>query len=443
MKSISRNFPQASSTDPAGNAEQRDESALAPAVVSMTRRQTIGAGAAAVVSLLGTGLTPAWAQRTQFPGVTDTEIRIGNTAPYSGPGSAYSTIAKVEAAYFRMVNDNGGINGRKINFISYDDALSPPKTVEQTRKLVESDEVLAVFNTIGTAANLAAQKYLNAKQVPQLLVGGGATNLVDVKRYPWTLGWQPTYHSEAVIYAKYILANHPNAKIAVISQNDDFGKDYLGGLKEGLGDKARSMIVSEATYEPSDPTVDSQVLKLRASGADVLVNITTPKFASQVIKKVAEIGWKPTHFLINISVSVGAVMKPAGIENSQGILSTAYLMESTDARWKDHPDMKTWSAFMDKYLPGANKADSMNVYGYVTAQALVHILKQCGNDLSRANVMKQAGSLNRVPFQLMLPGIVANTTATDFYPIQQLQMMRLRGEQWELFGPIISSGVGQ
>jgi branched-chain amino acid transport system substrate-binding protein len=274
-------------------------------------------------------------------------------------------------------------------------------------------------------------------------VGGGATNLVDVKRYPWTLGWQPTYHSEAVIYAKYILANHPNAKIAVISQNDDFGKDYLGGLKEGLGDKARSMIVSEATYEPSDPTVDSQVLKLRASGADVLVNITTPKFASQVIKKVAEIGWKPTHFLINISVSVGAVMKPAGIENSQGILSTAYLMESTDARWKDHPDMKTWSAFMDKYLPGANKADSMNVYGYVTAQALVHILKQCGNDLSRANVMKQAGSLNRVPFQLMLPGIVANTTATDFYPIQQLQMMRLRGEQWELFGPIISSGVGQ
>ena len=408
-----------------------------------TRRQALLTGAAAMASLLSVCVTPAWAQKTAYPGVTDTEIRIGNTAPYSGPGSAYSTIAKVEAAYFRMVNDNGGVNGRKINFISYDDALSPPKTVEQTRKLVESDEVLAMFNTIGTAANLAAQKYLNAKQVPQLLVGGGATHLVDAKKYPWTLGWQPTYYSEAVIYAKHILANHPNARIAVISQNDDFGKDYLGGLKDGLGDKAKSMIVSEATYEPSDPTVDSQVLKLKASGADVLVNITTPKFASQVIKKVAEIGWKPTHFLINISVSVGAVMKPAGIENSQGILSTAYLMESTDARWKDHPDMKAWSAFMDKYLPGANKADSMNVYGYVTAQALVQILKQCGDDLSRANVMKQAASLNKVAFKLMLPGIFANTTAADLYPIQQLQMMRLKGEQWELFGPIISSGAGQ
>ena len=408
-----------------------------------TRRQALRTSAAAMASLLSFGLTPAWAQKTAYPGVTDNEIRIGNTAPYSGPGSAYSTIAKVEAAYFRMVNDNGGVNDRKINFISYDDALSPPKTVEQTRKLVESDEVLAMFNTIGTAANLAAQKYLNAKQVPQLLVGGGATHLVDAKKYPWTLGWQPTYSREAVIYAKHILANHPNARIAVISQNDDFGKDYLGGLKDGLGDKAKSMIVSEATYEPSDPTVDSQVLKLKASGADVLVNITTPKFASQVIKKVAEIGWKPTHFLINISVSVGAVMKPAGIENSQGILSTAYLMESTDARWKDHPDMKAWSAFMDKYLPGANKADSMNVYGYVTAQALVQILKQCGDDLSRANVMKQAASLNKVAFKLMLPGIFANTTAADLYPIQQLQMMRLKGEQWELFGPIISSGAGQ
>lgn len=401
-------------------------------------------GKAFVAAVLGSlALSGAWAQKAQLPGVTDTEIRIGNTSPYSGPGSAYSTIAKVEAAYFKMVNENGGINGRKINFISYDDALSPPKTVEQTRKLVENDDVLAMFNTIGTAANLAAQKYLNAKQVPQLLVGGGATHLVDPKKYPWTMGWQPTYFSEGAIYAKHILTNIPNAKIAVLSQNDDFGKDYLAGLKEGLGEKATSMIVSTATYEPSDPTVDSQVLKLKASGADVLVNITTPKFASQVIKKVAEIGWKPAHYLINISVSVGAVMKPAGIENSQGILSTAYLMESTDARWKDHPDMKAWSAFMDKYLPGANKADSMNVYGYVTAQALVQVLAQSGNDLSRANVMKQAGSLNKVPFKLMIPGVVANTTPTDLYPIQQMQMMRLKGEQWELFGPITSSGAGQ
>jgi branched-chain amino acid transport system substrate-binding protein len=391
----------------------------------------------------GAAISSAWAEKTQFSGVTDTEIRIGNTSPYSGPGSAYSTITKTEAAYFKMINENGGVNGRKINFISYDDALSPPKTVEQTRKLVESDDVLAIFNTIGTAANLASQKYLNAKQVPQLLVGGGATHLVDPKKYPWTMGWQPTYFSEGAIYAKHILTNLPNAKIAVLYQNDDFGKDYLAGLKAGLGDKSNSMIVSTSTYEPADPTVDSQVLKLKASGADVLVNITTPKFASQVIKKVAEIGWKPTHYLINISVSVGAVMKPAGIENSQGILSTAYLMESTDARWKDHPEMKAWSAFMDKYLPGANKADSMAVYGYVTAQALVQILSQCGNDLSRANVMKQAASLNKVPFKLMIPGVVAHTTLTDFYPIQQMQMMQLKGEQWELFGPIISSGVKQ
>ncbi len=389
-------------------------------------------------------VTPgAWAEKAPLPGFSDTEIRIGNTSPYSGPGSAYSTITKTEAAYFKMINENGGINGRKINFISYDDALSPPKTVEQTRKLVESDDVLAMFNTIGTAANLASQKYLNAKQVPQLLVGGGATHLVDPKKYPWTMGWQPTYFSEGSIYAKHILANLPNAKIAVLYQNDDFGKDYLAGLKAGLGEKSSVMIISTATYEPADPTVDSQILKLKASGADVLVNITTPKFASQVIKKVAEIGWKPAHYLINISVSVGAVMKPAGIENSQGILSTAYLMESTDARWKDHPEMKAWSAFMDKYMPGANKADSMTVYGYVTAQALVQVLAQCGNDLSRANVMKQAASLNKIPFKLMIPGIVAHTTPTDLYPIQQMQMMRLKGEQWELFGPIISSGVGQ
>lgn len=431
--------PQPTRTRPADVAKPltRPQARTALAWPSRTARWL----AVAVVASIG--LSTAWAQKAQFPGVTDVEIRIGNTAPYSGPGSAFSTIAKMEAAYFKMINDSGGINGRKINFISYDDALSPPKTVEQTRKLVESDDVLAMFNTIGTAANLAAQKYLNAKQIPQLLVGGGATHLVDSKKYPWTLGWQPTYYSEAAIYAKYILANLPNAKIAVISQNDDFGKDYLTGLKDGLGEKAKTMIVSEATYEPADPTVDSQVLKLKASGADVLVNITTPKFASQVIKKTAEIGWKPTHFLINISVSVGAVMKPAGIDNSQGILSTAYLMESTDARWKDHPDMKAWSAFMDKYLPGANKADSMNVYGYVTAQALAHILKQCGDDLSRANVMKQAANINKVSFKLMLPGIVANTTTTDFYPIQQLQMMRLKGEQWELFGSIISSGAGQ
>ena len=396
-------------------------------------RAAAGLGIAALVA------TSATAQKNYGPGVTDTEIKIGNTSPYSGPGSAYSTIAKAEAAYIKMINDRGGVNGRKITFISYDDSLSPPKTVEQTRKLVESDEVLAVFNTVGTAANLAVQKYLNAKKVPQLFAGGGATRLVDPEGSPWTMGWQPTYHGEAVIYAKYILANLPNSKIAVLSQNDDFGKDYLQGLKDGLGDKAKSMIVSETTYESTDPTIDSQVLKMKASGADVLVNITTPKFAAQSIKKLAEIGWKPTQFLINISISVGAVMKPAGIENAQGIMSTAYLMDSTDGRWKDDPDMKAWGAFMDRYYPEGSKADSMNVYGYVTAQALVHVLSACGNDLSRANLIKQAANLKDVKFKLMLPGVSANTSATDFYPIEQLQMMRLKGEQWELFGPVINA----
>ncbi|TSD61865.1 ABC transporter substrate-binding protein [Variovorax sp. KBS0712] len=388
--------------------------------------------------LIGGPLT-GQAQKRYGPGVTDTEIKIGNTSPYSGPGSAYGAIAKMHAAYFRMINEKGGVNGRRINYLSYDDALSPPKTVEQTRKLVEQDQVLAVFNSVGTAANLAVQKYLNNKKVPQLMVGAGSTRLIDPKTFPWTIGWQPTYHSEGAIYAKYILANIPDARVAILSQNDDFGRDYLGGLKAGFGDKAKSLIVSETTYEPTDATVDSQILKMKASGANVLVNITTPKFAAQTIKKVAEIGWKPTHFLTSISISMGAVMRPAGLENGQGIISAAYLMEATDDRWKDYPEMREWNAFMDKYLPDANKADWMNVFGYVAAQALVHVLQQCGDDLSRENLMKQAASMKNVRFKLMLPGIFANSSDKNFFPVRQLQMVRLNGQKWEPFGSVMGS----
>ncbi|WP_082818000.1 ABC transporter substrate-binding protein [Variovorax boronicumulans] len=396
-------------------------------------------GLTALAALLIGGPLTGWAQKRYGPGVTDTEIKIGNTSPYSGPGSAYGAIAKMHAAYFRMINEKGGVNGRRINYLSYDDALSPPKTVEQTRKLVEQDQVLAVFNSVGTAANLAVQKYLNNKKVPQLMIGAGSTRLIDPKTFPWTIGWQPTYHSEGAIYAKYILANIPDARVAILSQNDDFGRDYLGGLKAGFGDKAKNLIVSETTYEPTDATVDSQILKMKASGANVLVNITTPKFAAQTIKKVAEIGWKPTHFLTSISISMGAVMRPAGLENGQGIISAAYLMEATDDRWKDYPEMREWNAFMDKYLPDANKADWMNVFGYVAAQALVHVLQQCGDDLSRENLMKQAASMKNVRFKLMLPGIFANSSDKNFFPVRQLQMVRLNGQKWEPFGSVMGS----
>jgi ABC-type branched-subunit amino acid transport system substrate-binding protein len=396
-------------------------------------------GLKALAGLVILGPLPGRAQKKYGPGVTDNEIKIGNTSPYSGPSSAYGAIAKMHAAYFSMVNEKGGVNGRKINYVSYDDALSPPKTVEQTRKLVEQDEVQLMFGSLGTATNAAVHRYLNSKKVPQLMVGSGSTRLIDPKTFPWTIGWQPTYHSEGAIYAKYILANIPDAKVAILSQNDDFGRDYLGGLKAGFGDKAKNLIVSETTYEPTDATVDSQILKMKASGANVLVNATTPKFAAQTIKKVAEAGWKPTHFLASISISMGAVMRPAGLENGQGIISTAFLMEATDDRWKDNAEMREWNAFMDKYLPDANKADWMNVFGYVGAQALVHVLQKCGDDLSRENVMKQAASMKNVRFKLMLPGIFANSSASNFFPLRQLQMVRLQGQKWELFGSVISS----
>jgi branched-chain amino acid transport system substrate-binding protein len=389
---------------------------------------------------LALGTSSALAQKKYDPGASDTEIKIGNINPYSGPASAYGMIGKTIAAYFKKVNAEGGINGRKINFISYDDGYSPPKAVEQARKLVESDEVLLIFQSLGTPSNTAIQKYLNARKVPQLFVATGATKWGDPKHFPWTMGWQPSYQSEARIYAKFLLQKHPNAKIGILYQNDDYGKDYLKGMKDGLGDKAKTMIVSEQPYETSDPTVDSQIVNLKASGADVLFNVTTPKFAAQAIKKSAEIGWKPLHLLNNVSQSVGGVLKPAGLDNAKGILSSYYLKDPTDSTWANDAGYKTWLAFMDKYFPEGDKSASFTVYGYTVAQTLERVLKQCGDNLTRANVMKQAASLRDLQLDLLLPGIKINTSATDFYPIEQMQMQRFNGERWERVGSVMSGG---
>ena len=383
----------------------------------------------------------ALAQKKYDTGASDTEIKIGNIMPYSGPASAYGVIGKTEEAYFKKINAEGGINGRKINFITYDDGYSPPKTVEQARKLVESDEVLLIFNPLGTPPNSAIQKYMNSKKVPQLFVATGATKWNDPKDFPWTMGWQPNYQSETQIYAKYILKNFPNAKIGVLYQNDDYGKDYLKGLKDGLGNKT-SMIVMEESYEVSQPTIDSNIVKLKSSGADVFINITTPKFAAQAIKKNAEIGWKPVHFLNNVSASVGSVMKPAGFENGQDIISSAYLKDPTDSQWKDDAGMKEWHVFLDKYYPEANRADGSVIFGYTVAQGLVQVLKQCGDNLTRENVMKQAASLKNLELGGLLPGVKVNTSATDFAPISQLQLMKFKGETWERFGEIMNGDVG-
>ena len=379
----------------------------------------------------------ALAQKKYDTGATDTEIKIGNIMPYSGPASAYGVIGKTEAAYFKMINAEGGINGRKINFISYDDGYSPPKAVEQARKLVESDEVLLVFNPLGTPSNTAIQKYLNAKKVPQLFVATGATKWNDPKNFPWTMGWQPSYQSEARIYAKYLMKEKPDAKIAILFQNDDFGKDYLKGLKDGLGAKA-SMIVAEESYETTEPTIDSHIVKLKSTGADTFISITTPKFAAQAIKKLAEIEWKPLHIVSNVSASVGGVMKPAGFENAQGILSAAYAKDGADPQWDNDPGMKKFFAFLDKYYPDGDKRDGSLVFGYGVAQTLAKVIEMCGDNLTRENVMKQAASLKDFAPDTLLPGVKINTSPTDFAPIEQLQMMRFKGEKWDLFGDIIS-----
>jgi branched-chain amino acid transport system substrate-binding protein len=379
----------------------------------------------------------ASAQKKYDPGATDTEIKIGNIMPYSGPASAYATIGKTEDAYFKKINAEGGINGRKISFISYDDGYSPPKTVEQARKLVEADEVLLIFNPLGTPGNSAIQKYMNAKKVPQIFVSSGAAKWNDPKNFPWTIGWQPSYQVEARIYAAYILKNYPGKTIGVLYQNDDFGKDYVIGLREGLGDQANKLTIIEASYETSAPTVDSQVVQIKTANPDIFINIATPKFAAQAIKKVAELTWHPVHFLTNVSVSVGGVMKPAGYENDQGILSASYLKDPKDPQWKNDPAMNEWRAFMTKWYPEGDLEDASTTFGYGVAKGLEQVLRQCKDDLTRENVMRQAANLN-FEIGVYLPGTKIKTSPTDFAPLEQLQMMRFKGETWELFGPIMS-----
>ena len=401
------------------------------------RRLAITAAALALVTTSATA-----ADKKYDTGATDTEIKIGNIMPYSGPASAYGIIGKTEAAYFKKINAEGGINGRKINFISYDDAYSPPKAVEQARKLVESDEVLFIFNSLGTPSNSAIHKYMNSKKVPQLFVATGATKWNDPKDFPWTMGWQPSYQAEGQIYAKWLLKEKPTAKIAVMFQNDDYGKDYLKGLKDGLGAKASSMIIAEESFETSEPSIDSHIVKLKSTNADVFVDIATPKFAAQAIKKIAEIEWKPLHILNNVSASVGSVIRPAGFDNSQGIISAAYLKDASDRQWDTDAGMKTFYEFMAKDFPEGDKLDGGTVVGYGVAQTLVQVLKQCGDDLTRQNIMKQAASLKDFRTEVLLPGISISTSATDFAPVSQLQLMRFKGDKWELFGDVISADVG-
>jgi branched-chain amino acid transport system substrate-binding protein len=371
------------------------------------------------------------------PGASDSEIKIGHTNPYSGPASAYGSIGKAEVAYFKMINEQGGINGRKINFITLDDSYSPPKTVEQVRKLVEQEEVLLVFQPLGTPSNTAIQKYMNEKKVPQLFVATGATKWGDPKNFPWTMGWQPNYQTEAKAYAAYILKNHPNAKIGVLYQNDDYGKDYLHGFKEGLGDKGAKMIVKEVSYEVTDPTVDSQIVTLKASGANLFFNVTTPKFAAQAIRKAADIGWNPVHFLNNVSANINNVLVPAGLDKSKGIITTAYIKDPNDPQWQDNKDYKEWLAWMKKYNPDANTADGNYVYGYSVAYTLVQVLKACGDELTRDNIMKQAANLKNLEVPMLLPGIKISTGPNDYFPIESVQLARFDGKQFQLFGEII------
>ena len=399
------------------------------------RRAILLAGASTVAML---AVAPAMAQKKYDTGASDTEIKVGQTMPYSGPASAYGTIGRTAAAYFKMINEQGGINGRKINFISLDDGYSPPKTVEMTRRLVEQDEVLMLFNNLGTPPNSAIHKYMNAKKVPHLFVATGASKWNDPKNFPWTMGYQPDYNTEGQIYAKHILANIKDAKIGVLMQNDDFGKDYLDGFKKGLGADA-GKLVKLVTYEVTDPTVDSQIIQLKDTGANVFLNIATPKFAAQAIRKAGDIGWKPAQYMTNVSASVASVMKPAGFEAGQGVITAAYQKDPTDKRWDDDADMKTWRAWMDKYVPGGNQGDANYIYGYGVSFLMHETLKRCGDTLTRENVMKQAASFSKFKVPVLLPGITISTSATDFYPIQSVQLQRFKGETWELFGDVMAA----
>jgi branched-chain amino acid transport system substrate-binding protein len=394
-------------------------------------------------AVLGVGLLAGVAGVTgpvaaaDLPGVTATEIKIGNTDAYSGPASAYGVIAKTEAAFFKMVNDQGGVAGHKIDFISYDDAYSPPKTVEQVRRLIEEDQVALLFNTLGTPSNTAIQRYVNQKKVPHLFISTGADKWGDYQHFPWTMGYQPSYRTEAQIYTKYMLKVKPDAKLAILYQNDDFGKDYPAGVKDVLGDKYGSVVVKEASYETTDATIDSQMTSLQASGADVLLVAATPKFAAQAIKKVHDLGWHPTFFLTNVSISAGSVMAPAGAENGVGIITTGYMKDPTDPAFKDDPGMNEWRAFMAKYMPGTDLTDANPAFAYGVSSVMLQVLKQCDGDFSRANIMKQAANLHDAPDPVLLPGITVNTSPTNFHPIRSMQLQKWTGSTWERFGGVI------
>ena len=405
--------------------------------MTIIKRRTVisGLGAKALAPVFA----PAIAQKRYDDGASDSEIKIGNIMPYSGNASAYGAIGRTSEALMKKINDDGGVNGRKINFITYDDGYSPPKAVEMVRKLVEEDKVFLVFNPLGTPSNTAIQRYMNQRKVPQLFVATGASKWGNPSQFPWTMGWQPDYATEAAIYAKHIIANDPNAKIAVLMQNDDYGKDYFNGFKTGLGRANEKAIVQLSTYEVTDPTVDSQMIQLKNSGAGVFFNITTPKFAAQAIRKAAEINWKPIHYLNNVSSSFGSVLKPAGLEASQGIIIALYRKDANDPQWANAPDVTGWRAFMAKYMPNADLRDDGHNFGYSCASTLIHVLKACGDNLTRENVMKQAASIRGYEAPLLLPGIKINTSATDYYPIQSVQLARVKGETFELFGDVLSN----
>ena len=399
-----------------------------------TNRRTFLAGVSSAAALSASGT--AFAQKKYSEGASDTEIKIGNTNPYSGPASAYGVIGKTIDAYWKSVNAAGGINGRKVTFITLDDGYNPAKTVECIRQLVEQDKVLCTFNTLGTPCNTAIHKYMNQKKVPMLFVATGASKWGNPKEFPWTMGFQPDYHTEAVIYAKHILANVKDAKIGVLMQNDDYGKDYYEGMREGLG-KEVGRIVKHVTYEVTDPTVDSQVIQLKDSGANVFFNISTPKFAAQAMRKAGDIGWKPAQYLKNVSSSGASVMKPAGFDNVQGVLTAAYLMDPTDHQWDDNAEMKAWKEWMGKHNPGASLADASNVFAYSVSTLMHETLKKCGDDLTRENLMKQAANFQKFPLKMALPGITVSTSPTDYYPIQAVQLQRFKGQTWERFGEIM------
>ncbi len=399
-----------------------------------TRRQTLIAAAS-----LALPAVPAYAQKKYGPGASDTEIKLGQTMPYSGPASAYGTIGKLHQAYFKMINEAGGINGRKINLISLDDGYSPPKTVEQVRKLVEQEEVLALFQTLGTPSNSAIHKYVNAKKVPHLFLATGATKWADPKNFPWTLGFNLSYQAEGQIYARYLLKNKPNAKIGILFQNDDYGKDVLKGVEDGLGAAGVKMVVAKASYEVTDPTVDSQILTLQGSGADTFINITTPKFGAQAVRKAWDSGWKPLHIINNVSASVGSVLTPAGLDKSVGLLTLQYYKDPNDPQWKDDRNMLEWRAFMGRYYRDGDPKDASNLYAYITAQTMVHVLKACGNDLTRENVMRQATSIKALKLPLMLPGMSLNTSPTDYFLVKQGQLAKFTGTQWQGFGEVLST----